>query len=386
MAEVQNGGLETAAKYYSDYGARARELKNSGKKIIGYFSALCPIEILTAAGVVSVRMKGNVSEAITRADAYMETMICPFVRNMFDAAIKGKYQYLDGMVMVHQCDSLDRTSDIWSYNLSLPYYHFINLPHLADEPSIEFTNEILRIFIRSLERLTGRSITDQALSDAIRAHNENRRAMRQLYELRKENVPRISGVEMMQVLVAAMSLPVEESTALIRKIVEEVRARKTHPAEKSIRLMLIGDQVDDIAIINAIEQSDAYLVMDDLSIGSKMYWNDVDEANDPVRSITDRYLGKLRFPTTFVFEGNNYEENLQARFGYLKNYIRDFNVNGVILFVYKYCDPYGFEVPAMKSYIESAGTPVLYIEDEYNTSSLGRLKTRIEAFIEMIAG
>ena len=29
--------------------------------------------------------------------------------------------------------------------------------------------------------------------------------------------------------------------------------------------------------------------------------------------------------------------------------------------------------------------PVLYIEDEYSTSSLGRVKTRIEAFLEMIA-
>jgi len=42
-------------------------------------------------------------------------------------------------------------------------------------------------------------------------------------------------------------------------------------------------------------------------------------------------------------------------------------------------------LPAMKSFIESTGTPVLYIEDEYSTSSLGRVRTRIEAFLEMIA-
>ena len=60
-------------------------------------------------------------------------------------------------------------------------------------------------------------------------------------------------------------------------------------------------------------------------------------------------------------------------------------MDGVILFFYKYCDPYGFEVPALKSFIESSGTPVLYLEDEYSTSTLPRLKTRIEAFLEMIA-
>jgi benzoyl-CoA reductase subunit C len=384
MTEMQLSGLAKAEKYYSDYGVRARELKDSSRKVIGYLSALCPVEIFTAAGVVPIRLKGNVSEAVTKADAYMETMICPFVRNVFDAALKGRYGYLDGIVLAHQCDSIDRTFDVWSYNLGFPYWHFVNYPHVTDDPSIEFTNEILRIFIRTLEKFTGKSITDQALAEAVRAHNENRRAMRELYDLRKEDVPRISGAEMMKVLVAAMSLPVDESTALIKSVTEEVKKRTPVSGNKAARIMLIGDQIDDVAIVNAIEGADASLVMDDLSTGSKMYWGDVDATADPVQGITERYLKKLKFPTTFV-EGNTYAETLEARFGHMRQYIKDFRVNGAILFIYKYCDPYGFEVPAIKSFIESAGTPVLYIEDEYSTSSLGRVKTRIEAFLEMIA-
>jgi benzoyl-CoA reductase/2-hydroxyglutaryl-CoA dehydratase subunit BcrC/BadD/HgdB len=190
---------------------------------------------------------------------------------------------------------------------------------------------------------------------------------------------------MMKVQVAAMSLPVEESTELIRSVIEEVSRRPQKAEGKAARIMLVGDQIDDVAIVNAIEGANAYLVMDDLSIGSKMYWGDVDATTDPVQGITERYLRKLKFPTTFVAEGNTYAENLEARFGHLRQYIKEFNVNGAILFIYKYCDPYGFEVPAMKSFIESVGTPVLYIEDEYSTSSLGRVKTRIEAFLEMIA-
>jgi benzoyl-CoA reductase subunit C len=384
MTDTQLGGLAKAEKYYSDYGARARELKDSGRQVIGYLSALCPVEILTAAGVVPIRLKGNVSEAVTKADAYMETMVCPFVRNVFDSALKDRYRYLDGMVLAHQCDSIDRTYDVWSYNLGYQYWHFVNYPHVTDDPSIEFTNEILRIFIRTLEKFTGKSITDQALAEAVRAHNGNRRAMRELYDLRKEDVPRISGAEMMKVLIAAMSLPVDESTALIKSVTEEAKQRTAVSGKKPARIMLIGDQIDDVAIVNAIEGAGAFLVMDDLSTGSKMYWGDVDATADPVRGITERYLRKLKFPTTFV-EGNTYAESLEARFGHMRQYIKDFNVNGAILFIYKYCDPFGFEVPAIKSYIESAGTPVLYIEDEYSTSSLGRVKTRIEAFLEMIA-
>ena len=386
MTDFGNGnGLATADKYYSQYGLRAQELKKSGKKIIGYLSALGPVEILSAAGVVPFRLKGNVSEAITKGDAFMETIVCPFVRNVFDSAVKGKFSFLDGMVLPHQCDSIDRTNDVWSYNLNLPYWHFLNLPHVTDNPSVEFTKELYRVFIGTLENLTGKKITDEMIAKAVAAHNENRRLMRELYSLRKTNPPLISGAEMMKVLVAAMSLPVEESSALIQNVTKEVSQRSVKSNGKSPRIMLIGDQIDDVAIIDAIEGARAYLVMDDLSIGAKMYWGDVDVTSDPVQGIAERYLRKLKIPTTFIGSKENYQEILDERYGHLKHFMSEFNVNGVILFIYKYCDPYGFEVPAMKSYIESTGTPVLYQEDEYSISTIGRMKTRIEAFLEMIA-
>lgn len=386
MTAFQDGkGLATVERYYSQYGMRAKELKAEGKKILGYLSALGPVEIMTAAGVVPVRLIGNVSEPITKGDAYMETIVCPFVRNVFDAAVKGRYAFLDGMVLPHQCDSIDRTNDVWRDNLKLSYWHFINFPHVTDDPSIEFTKEILRLFIKTLEDFTGKKISDGAIVQAIKLHNENRQLMRNLYDLRKSNPPLISGVEMMKVLVATMSLPVEESSALIKDVIEEVKKRTPVSSGKTARIMLVGDQVDDVAIIDAIEGTGASLVMDELSIGAKMYWGDVDVTPDPVLGIAERYLRKLKIPTTYVDEGNTYQEKLDARFGQIKQHINEFKVNGVILFIYKYCDPYGFEVPAMKSYIESSGVPVLYLEDEYSTSTLARVKTRIEAFLEMIA-
>jgi benzoyl-CoA reductase subunit C len=385
MENLNTKGLAKVETYYRDFGSRARELKAAGRKIMGYLSAIGPIEILTAAGVVPFRLKGTVSEAITKGDAYMETIVCPFVRNVFDAAVKGKYDFLDGMVLPHQCDSIDRTNDVWSFNLKLPYWHFLNVPHLTDDASVEFMKEILRVFINTLEEFTAKKITDEAIAEAVKAHNENRRLVRELYELRKGETPLISGVEMIKVLVAAMSLPVEESSELIQAVTDEVGMRERPADGKSARIMLVGDQIDDAAIMDAIEGAGAWLVMDDLSIGSKMYWNDVDATLDPLQGIAERYLRKLKIPTTFVGSGETYREILEERYGHLKRYISDFKVNGVILFIYKYCDPYGFEVPAMKSFIESTGTPVLYLEDEYSTSTLARLKTRIEAFLEMIA-
>jgi benzoyl-CoA reductase/2-hydroxyglutaryl-CoA dehydratase subunit BcrC/BadD/HgdB len=307
------------------------------------------------------------------------------VRNVFDAALKGKYDYLDGIVISHLCDSTSKTFDTWSYNLGLPYSHFLNYPHVTEDTSLEFLQSLLRIFIKSLEKFTGSAITDEALARAVKAHNENRRLMRELYATRKTNPPAISGVEMMNVLVAAMSLPVEESSLLIESVTKEVKQRNSASKGTPVRIMLVGDQIDNTASAEIIENAGAWLVMDDISVGSKIYWPDVDVTSDPVRGIAERYLRKLRLATTYVGTGNTYEENLEARFGHMKQYVEDFKINGAILFINKYCDSYGFEVPAIKSFIESAGASVLYLEDEYSTSGLGRMKTRVEAFLEMIA-
>jgi len=385
MERTRGKGLELVEKYYGDYGCRAKELKREGEKIMGYLSALGPLEIITAAGFIPVRMKGGVNEPITKADTQMETIVCPFVRNVFDSALKGRYDYLDGIVIPHTCDSISRTYDIWSYNLQLPYSHFLNVPHVTDEPSLEFFKEILGTFIKSLEKFTGNKISDERLAQAVKTYNKNREAIRQLYELRKSDPPLISGIEMMKVLVAAMSLPVEESTELIYTVIDEVKKRGSTPAEKSARMMIIGDQIDDIALIEIIEKAGARMVMDDISIGSKIYWPDIEVTQNPIDGIAERYLRKIKLPTTYRDTGETYQDKLEERFGHIRQFIKDFRVDGAILFIYKYCDPYGFEVPATKTYIESLGTPVLYLEEEYSTSTFGRLKTRIEAFLEMIA-
>jgi len=382
----QGNGLATAEKYYREYGLRAKELHRQGKGVMGYLSALGPVEIITAAGLVPLRLKGDVSEPITKADAHMETIVCPFVRNVFDAVLKGTYGYLDGVVIAHLCDSTSRTYDTWAYNVPLPYSFFLNVPHSSDAPSIDFFKSVLGTFIKSLEGLTGTRITDEALAQSVKAHNKNRQMMRQLYALRQSNPPLISGVEMTHVLVAAMGLPVDESTQLIASVIDEVKARvPKSKGSDSARIMILGDQIDNTAMIEIVENAGAHVVMDDVSIGTKVHWRDADETKNPLDGIAERYLAKIPLPTTFVGAGKDYQESLEDRFGHIRGYVKDFSVDGAILFIYKYCDPYGFEVPALKSYIETLNVPVLYLEDEYSTSTIGRLKTRIEAFLEMIA-
>ena len=382
--EVAGGGLAAVDKYYQDYGSRARELKKQGKKIIGYLCAFTPAEVITAAGFVPVRIKGDVNEPITKADTEMETIVCPLVRSCFDMALKGNYDFLDGLVIPHACDSICRTYDIWKYNLNLPYAHFINMPHDTDDASLAFYQEVLNTFRKSLGKFAGKEISDGALAEAIKLHNQNRARVKELYELRKASPPLISGEELTKVLIAVMSLPVEESIKMLGEVIAKTKERGALTAQKQARIMVIGAQVDDIAFIKLIEDSGAWVVADDLCPGAREFLSSVEVTPDPIAGLAERYLRKIKCGRTYREMKGNYGEYLEDRFGHMGRMIDDFGVDGVVLYIYKYCDPYGFEVPQIKSYIEAKGTPVLYLEDEYSMSTIGRLRTRIQAFLEMI--
>jgi benzoyl-CoA reductase/2-hydroxyglutaryl-CoA dehydratase subunit BcrC/BadD/HgdB len=313
----------------------------------------------------------------------METIICPLVRSCFDIAVKGKYEFLDGIVIPHACDSICRTYDIWKYTLSLPYSHFINMPHGTDDSSLKFYKSILGTFKKSLEKHIGNEISDESIIKAIGEYNRYRVKVRDLMALRKHNPPLISGDKFTRVLIAGMSLPLDEATKMLDSVISDP-STGSHSKEKKPRIMIIGAQIDDASIIKLIEDCGAYVVADDLCPGSREYQADVELKGDPVAALAERYLRKVYCGRTYREQKGTYAEYSEDRFGHIGKMIQEFNVDGVIIYIYKYCDPFGFEVPAMKKYIESTNTRVLYLEDEYSFTSTARLRTRIQAFLEMV--
>jgi bzd-type benzoyl-CoA reductase N subunit len=382
--EVEAGGLAAVERLYQDYGRRARELKAQGRQVIGYLCAYTPVEIIEAAGLVPFRIKGSVTEPISKADTQLETIVCPLVRSCYDLALKQRYEFLDGLVIPHACDSMARSKDVWKYTLGLPYFHFIDTPHNTSDSSLDFFVSVLGTFCKSLGKFAGKEISAVSLAQAIKAYNENRTRIWELYELRKSDPPLLSGAEMTKVLVAAMSLPVREATRLLEGVLAEVKQRPPFATEKKPRIMVVGAEVDDAAFIELIEAAGAWVVTDDLCPGGREHRAFVKTEGDPVAALAERYLRGIMCGRSYVQPAGDYPQYLEQRFGHITRAARDYGVDGIVLYIYKYCDPFGFEVPAMKSFIEAQGIPVLYLEDEYSMSTIGRLRTRIQAFLEML--
>jgi len=385
MNEDQANILDTVERYYHEYGLRAKDLKGEGKKLIGYVCSFVPLEIITASGCIPFRVRGDVHEPITAGDTLLETIVCPYYRSCFDLSVKERYSFLSGMVIPHGCDSMVRSYSAWSYSLPFPYFHFVNVPTICAESSLEFFNAELNSFRKSLEKFVGKEITDGDLKVAIRVHNETREKVRALYEFRKGDPPLISGTELIKVLTVGSSLPVHEANVLFDQVLAEVGRRGKAALRKGPRLLVDGACLDNIELIKLIEEIGGNVVADTICNGARDYFPLADTGRDPIEALADRYLRKINCPKTYrENKTGTFEGDVQSRFGDIGAYAKEFRVDGAILYIYKYCDPFGFEVPARKAYYKSINVPLLPLEDVYSAGTIGQLRTRIQAFLEMI--
>ncbi|MEI9478537.1 MAG: 2-hydroxyacyl-CoA dehydratase family protein [Deltaproteobacteria bacterium] len=381
----EKGILDTVEGYYKDYGLRAKELNAEGKKVIGYMCSFVPLEMITAAGCIPFRVRGNIHEPITTGDTLLETIVCPYYRSCFDLSAKQKYDFLSGLVIPHGCDSMVRSYSVWTYSLPFPYFHFVNIPTVCVESSFEFFGAELNTFRKSLEKFTGKRITDDDLGQAIRVHNEYRDKVRALYEFRKADPPLISGSEVTRVVTVGSSLPIGEANTLLDQVLAEIGRREKALLKKGPRLFIDGACIDNIELIKLVEETGGNVVADALCNGARDHFPHTDVGGDPIDALARRYLGKINCPKTYrENKVGTFEGDTATRFGDIGAYAKEFKVDGAILYVYKYCDPFGFEVPARKAYFKSIHIPLLHLEDVYSGGTMGQLRTRIQAFLEMI--
>jgi benzoyl-CoA reductase subunit C len=154
-------------------------------------------------------------------------------------------------------------------------------------------------------------------------------------------------------------------------------------------LFVWGSIIDDQAMMQMIESMDANVVMDDTCVGSRAYFDDVPVTPDPLDGLAQHYLIDIKCPRTFVenVDGASHESfkgYLERRFSYIKDYLRDWKVNGAILESMSYCDIHAYEVPDLKNYLTDLGIPSIYLEPGYNEAMFQPMRMRIQGLLEIL--
>ena len=149
-----------------------KKVKEDGGRVAGIFCTFTPLEILDAAGFLSVSLCGMSGETIPAAEAHLPRNLCPLIKSSYGFALTDKcpYTYFSDLIVGETtCDGKKKMYELLG---RLKPVYTLHLPQGLDGCALENWTAELRRFIAFLEERFGVSVTDKALREAARARNQ----------------------------------------------------------------------------------------------------------------------------------------------------------------------------------------------------------------------
>lgn len=367
-----------------DY-ARDWQRRNAGE-VVATMCTYAPEELLIAAGMLPVRVLAahDMQDAQNLADSHIFGMFCPFSRDSLAQGLLGRYEYCTGLLLAHSCLHYRQTFHSWREHVpTLRWNYYLPMPNQVQSRFAEdLQRDELRRFRSFLEETCGKALMDAEINDAIDIVDENRRLLRQLFALRKQTDPQVSGVEALYASLSAQFVDKREHSRELRRVLDvlEQSAQSTQSPARSegVRLMTLGSENDDLAFMVMVESLGATIVIDDQCSGTRYFWNESPPAkagDDPLARIAARYCQRPACPTK--------DYPAHTRFKHVLELASDYNVHAALILQQKFCDPHEGDIPALKHMLEENGIATLFLEFD-GVNPLGPLRTRVEAFLETL--
>jgi len=368
----ENTEMKKFQELFEKRDAVATEWKRkTGKRVVGCISTYIPEEIIYAAKFLPVQIIGKV-ETFARADAYLPSFGCSFMRGFLEKLLEKEYGYLDLVTLPSLCDSIWGFCGIWRALEINPSVYLLHYPSQRSEEASKYFTEVVERFRSFIEKFAGKDISQSDLRAAIKVYDENRMLLKRLAELRKRESPPISGAEVLEVVLSSMTTPKDQHNQLLEKLLGEIEGREEY-AEGNVRLLVSGHVVDDPDLLRIMESSGGLVVSDDLDTGSRYFCSLIDGVANPMESIGKRYFD---LPSPY---GSSFEDRIK----HLHDMVKEFRVQGIVFLTRKFCDPYLFDYSVLGRALKEEGVPSILLEYEYPLAKAS-LKTRVEAFLEML--
>jgi len=353
---------------------------DNGQKRFGYQCNYTPLELLSAAGARHIRLfKAGDSDTVALGERYTQSIYCDFSKSCLGSFAAGDplYKAIDKVYNFYTCNTVKRVSEVMEKFVPVK---LLNLPKLRNEvESRKFFRLELIDLKKDLEHLTGKKIRDEDIQEQIVLQNKVRRQLKAISELRKKPFTVLTGKEYLELAKGYYYLPAEKALAAYEKIYQQLSAVEApENGEQRLRFLVSGSTLaDGDRRVHDILENDfnGRVVAEDVCTGVRPFYHTVPESGDPLDNLVAGYLDQAPCarmkPLT---DAAQFAADLGV----------EYQVDGVLFTYLKFCPTHSV---GMKEYIlafHRAGLPVLELSNDYSHNSEGQLKTRIEAFLEVL--
>ncbi|MFX1363558.1 MAG: double-cubane-cluster-containing anaerobic reductase [Promethearchaeota archaeon] len=370
------------------HGIRVSELKKAkeeGKKIIGTFCLYIPDEIILALDAISVGLCGGTNFSNYASEELLPTNICALIKSALGFGIGNicpYYAITDLLIGETTCDGKKKA---WEVISEYKPIYIVETPQCKNrlQAKAHFIEELKGLIVK-LEKLTGNKLNAEKLKMSMEKIKTKRKQLRRIYETRKADPVPISGKDALLVSQIAFYDDPDRQIQMIGKLANELEERmKKHVGvtEKGAKRILITGTpmaIPNWKIHHLVESKGAIIVAEETCTGTRYFDSEYEINGDTIdellKIIAERYLG-INCACFTPNEGRK-EDIIEL--------VKNYNVDGVILYTLNFCQPYEVEAIGLERELKKEGIPILSISTDYSSEDEGNLLTRIEAFLEMI--
>jgi benzoyl-CoA reductase subunit C len=350
-----------------------RRWREAGGKVAGHFQVYFPEEIVHAAGMLPFKVRGAPLEP-NQAESHFGSYLCSILKTSLELVLSGRVQ-LDMFVSHPICDAARNLSAIWGRNVEYPS----QILYLPQNPNSAGSVDYLRHEYDRLKRVTeevaGREITDDDLRHSISVFNENRRLLRELYDIKRETPWLVAAEDAYALTALAGMIPREEHNELLTGLLPQIKGR-TARQEDRIRVVFEGGFCEQppFDLVRMLGRT-VYIVDDDFLIGMRWITEDVPLDGDPLENLARAYVDHSSYSPVQHDLRKPKEKMLLAR-------ISESGAEAAILAAAKMCEPGLEEQVTYTHTLDEEGIAYFVTEFEENMTSFSHLELQIETFVE----
>jgi benzoyl-CoA reductase subunit C len=352
-----------------------RRWREAGGKVVGHFQVYFPEELVHAAGLLPVKIRGAPLEA-EQADSRFGSYLCSILKTSLELALSGRVQ-LDLFVSHPICDAARNLAAVWGRNVSYPC-QILYLPQNANSGhTVAYLRDEYARLLRTIATIAGREVSDADLRRSLAIYNENRALLRELYVIKRETPWLLAADEAYVLMAVGGMIPREEHNELLRATLPLVRTRSVRRKDK-VRVVFEGGFCEQppLDLLRMIAQS-CYVVDDDLLIGLRWLTADVPLDGDPLHNLANAYVEQSAYSPVQHDLRKPKEHMLLQR-------ISESGAQAAIITAAKMCEPGLEEQVAYTRTLDQQGVPYFVSEFEENMTSLDHLEIQLETFVENI--
>jgi benzoyl-CoA reductase/2-hydroxyglutaryl-CoA dehydratase subunit BcrC/BadD/HgdB len=370
------------------HGLRIKELQDAraqGHKVVGTFCVFVPDELILATDAVSVGLCAGAEFGFGEAEKLLPRNTCSLIKSFFGFNLSKVCPYLQATDMVvgeTTCDGKKKAYE--TFKELQPNLYVMEVPQMKNPADKALLKSEYLKFKSALEELTGIKIDAGRLKKGITIVNNRRRALHRLAALRAHDPAPISGLDALLINQVAFYDNPLRFTDSTNKVCEELEARVKigHGVtpKGTPRVLIAGCPmaVPNWKLPAIVETSGGVIVGEESCVGERGARNLVDESGNTLDALMDAIVDRYFQIDCAIFTPN------AERTEHIESMAQQYKVNGVILYSLQFCSPYTIEAFSVEKKLGAKRIPSMRIETDYSQEDVGQLKTRVEAFLEVI--